>query len=146
MAEWLQGITLNNDFVPDELTIYCLSQFVNLHALAYTSNFCWSTLANQFKLSEEELYDKSDIKLIYVGHNMYVELKHIRQPQPQLSSPNQLKSTRKTNQEQGGESIRLLTVVTSPNLSREVKHSACSTTTTPPNQQEEVVAKSTTFN
>ena len=26
---------------------------------------------------------KSDIKLVYVGSNMYVELKHIRQPKPQ---------------------------------------------------------------
>ena len=79
-TEWLQCITLKEDFVPDELTIYCLSRFVNLHTLVYTMNFCWSMLSNQFKLSEDELYKKSDIKLIYVGYNMYVELKHIRQP------------------------------------------------------------------
>ena len=79
-TEWLQCITLQDDFVPDELTIYCLSQFVNLHNLVYTSNFCWFMLLNQFKLSDNELYEKSDIKLIYVGHKMYMELKHICQP------------------------------------------------------------------
>ena len=84
-AEWLQRITLKDDFVPDELTIYCLSHFLNIHTLVYTSNFCWSTLMNQFKFDKDELYEKSDIKLVYVGHNMYAELKHIRQPRPQLT-------------------------------------------------------------
>ena len=79
-AQWLQCITHKDDFVLKEHTIYCLSRFVNLHTRVYTSNFCWSTSMNQFKFSEDELYDKSDVKLIYVGHNMYVELKHIHQP------------------------------------------------------------------
>ena len=38
-------------------------------------------------MSEEELHEKSDIKLVYVGRNMYVELKHIRQPKPQPPRP-----------------------------------------------------------
>ena len=80
--EWLQRITLNEKFVPDELTIYCLSRFLNIHTLVYTSNFCWSTLINQFKYDDDELYNKSDIRLVYVGHHMFAELKHIRQPKP----------------------------------------------------------------
>ena len=47
----------------------------------------WSTLLNQFKMSEKELHEKSDIKLVYVGRNMYVELKHIWQPKPQPPKP-----------------------------------------------------------
>ena len=86
-AEWLQKITLNELFIPDDLTIYCLSRFLNVHTLVYTKDFCWSTLLNQFKMSEEELHEKSDIKLVYVGRNMYVELKHIRQPKPQPPRP-----------------------------------------------------------
>ena len=82
-TEWLQHITLKDDFVPDELTIYCLSHFLNVHTLVYTSNFCWSTLINQFKYDNDELYKKSDIKLVYVGHHMFAKLKHIRQPNPQ---------------------------------------------------------------
>ena len=88
-TEWLQHITMNEDYVPDELTIYCLSRFLNLHTLVYTTNFCWSTLMNQFKYDDEELYDKSDIRLIYCGHSMFAELKHICQPKPQpvLATP-----------------------------------------------------------
>ena len=86
-AEWLQRITLKEDFIPDELTIYCLSRYLNIHTLVYTLDFCWSTLLNQFKLDEDDLYLKSDIKLVYVGHNMFVELKHIRQPKLQLMQP-----------------------------------------------------------
>ena len=86
-AKWLQKITLNELFIPDDLTIYCLSRFLNVHTLVYTKDFCWSTLLEQFKMSEEELHAKSDIKLIYVGRDMYVELKHIRQPKPQPPGP-----------------------------------------------------------
>ena len=82
-TKWLQCITLNEDFIHDELTIYCLSWFLNIHTLVYTSNFCWSTLINQFKYDNNELYNKSDIRLVYVGHHMFAELKHIQQPKPQ---------------------------------------------------------------
>ena len=86
-AEWLQKITMNKHFIPDDLMIYCLSHFLNVHKLVYTKDFCWSTLLNQFKMSEKELHEKSDIKLVYIGCNMYVELKHIRQPKPQPPKP-----------------------------------------------------------
>ena len=86
-VEWLQKVTLNKKFVPDDLTIYCLSRFLNVHILVYTKDFCWSTLLKQFKMDEDELYSKSDIRLVYVGHDMYVELKHIRQPKPKQPQP-----------------------------------------------------------
>ena len=88
-TEWLQHITLNEEFLPDELMIYCLSRFLNINTLVYTLNFCWSTLINQFKYDDDELYKKSDIRLVYVGHHMFAELKHIRQPKPQptLTTP-----------------------------------------------------------
>ena len=37
---------------------------------------------NQFKYSEDNLYKKSNVRLVYVGHKMYAELKHIQQPKP----------------------------------------------------------------
>ena len=86
-AEWVQKVTLNENFVPDDLTIYCLSRFLNVHTLVYTKDFCWSTLLKQFRMDEDELYSKSDIKLVYVGHDMYVELKHIRQQKPKPPQP-----------------------------------------------------------
>ena len=102
-TKWLQCITLNEEFIPDELTIYCLPQFLNIHTLVYTSNFCWSTLINRFKYDDDELYKKSDIKLVYVGHHMFAELKHIRQPKPQptpatpITSPGSDKARKRTS-------------------------------------------------
>ena len=57
------------------------------------SNFCWLTLLNQFKLSDEALYEWSDVKLVYVGHHMFMEIKHIHQPKPQVSPPPTAPST-----------------------------------------------------
>ena len=73
---------MNDDFVPDELTLYCLARFTGHHALVYTNDFCWSTLLNQFRLSEDALYERSKVKLVYVGHRMFNELKDIRLPKP----------------------------------------------------------------
>ena len=87
LTEWLQKITMNDDFVPDELTLYCLAHLTGHHALVYTNDFCWSMLLNQFRLSEDALYERSKVKLVYVGHHMFVELKDIRVPKLTLSIP-----------------------------------------------------------
>ena len=89
LTKWLQKITMNDDFVPDELTLYCLARFTGHHALIYTNDFCWSTLLNQFRLSEDALYERSKVKLVYVGHHMFVELKDIRVPKPTPPVPAQ---------------------------------------------------------
>ena len=87
LTEWLQKLTMNDDFVPDELTLYCLARFTGHHALVYTNDFCWSTLLNQFRLSEDALYERSKVKLVYVGHHMFNELKDIRLPKPSPPEP-----------------------------------------------------------
>ena len=87
LTAWLQKITMNDDFVPDELTLYCLARFTGHHTLVYTNDFCWSTLLNQFRLSEDALYERSKVKLVYVGHHMFIELKHIRLPKPSPPEP-----------------------------------------------------------
>ena len=89
LTEWLQKITMNDDFIPDELTLYCLARFTGHHALVYTNDFCWSTLLNQFRLSEDALYERSKVKLVYVGHHMFVELKDICVPKPTPPVPAQ---------------------------------------------------------
>ena len=110
-TEWLQHITLNEEFIPDELMIYCLSRFLNVHTLVYTSNFCFSTLKNQFKYNDNELYRKSDIRLVYVGHHMFAELKHIRQPKPQptpatpTTSPGTDKARKRTSSGKRGKKV-----------------------------------------
>ena len=87
LTEWLQKLTMNDDFVPDELTLYCLARFTGHHALVYTNDFCWSTLLNQFRLSEDALYERSKVKLVYVGNHMFNELKDIRLPTPSPPEP-----------------------------------------------------------
>ena len=89
LTGWLQQITMNDEFVPDELTLYCLACFTGHHALVYTNDFCWSTLLNQFHLSEDALYERSKVKLVYVGHHMFIELKDIRLPKPTPPVPAQ---------------------------------------------------------
>ena len=87
LTDWLKKLTMNDDFVPDELTLYCLARFTGHHALVYTNDFCWSTLLNQFRLSEDALYERSKVKLVYVGHHMFNELKDIRLPKPSPPEP-----------------------------------------------------------
>ena len=87
LTGWLQQITMNDDFVPDELTLYCLARFTGHHAPVYTNDFCWSTLLNQFRLTEDALYERSKVKLMYVGHHMFIELKDIRLPKPTPPEP-----------------------------------------------------------
>ena len=108
-AEWLQCITLKD--VPDELTIYCLSHFLNIHTLVYTLDFCWSTLMNQFKYNDDELYAKSDIKLVFISHHMFAEVKHIHQPKPQTTPsvpaarPNTNKSCKRSTSSRRGRKV-----------------------------------------
>ena len=89
LTGWLQQITMNDEFIPDELTLYCLARFTGHHALVYTNDFCWSTLLNQFRLSEDALYERSKVKLVYVGHHMFVKIKDIRLPKPTPPVPAQ---------------------------------------------------------
>ena len=89
LTGWLQQITMNDNFIPDELTLLCLALFTGHHALVYTNDFCWSTLLNQFRLSEDALYERSKVKLVYVGHHMFIKLKDIRLPKPTPPVPAQ---------------------------------------------------------
>ena len=64
----------------DEYVIYCLSQMYGLHSVLFTKHELWSTISHQFNMTKEEIFDKSQIKLIYLGPGQYVEIKHVRQP------------------------------------------------------------------
>ena len=41
LPQWMQKVTLHDDFVLEELTVYCLSRLTGLHVLIYTKDFCW---------------------------------------------------------------------------------------------------------
>ena len=102
---------------------------------------------NQFKLSEDALYERSDIKLIYMGHNMYVELKHICQPWPLLPhlSP-QVINRQKRSLKQEREAVKLQIVVTDQNRNRTKNHQYLQHYVHHYDHQGKAAAKSTTSN
>ena len=61
----------------DELALFCLSKVYNRHVKVYTSNYCWTTLHDQFTLSQEEIGNLCDVHLLYMGPGKFAEIKRI---------------------------------------------------------------------
>ena len=81
----------------DELALYCLSKVYKRHVKVYTSSYCWTTLCDQFTLSQEEIGNLCDLHLLYMGPGKFAEIKRIRPPAPHMpSSPAPLPSLRVT--------------------------------------------------
>ena len=89
---------MQNETTPaDELALYCLSKVYNRHVKVYTSSYCWTTLRDQFTLSQEEIGNLYDVHLLYMGPGKFAEIKRIRSPAPRTpSSPAPLPSLRVT--------------------------------------------------
>ena len=66
----------------DELALYCLSKVYNRHVKVYTSSYCWTTLRDQFTLSQEEIGNLCDVHLLYMGPGKFAEIKSIHPPAP----------------------------------------------------------------
>ena len=64
----------------DELALYCLSKVYNRHVKVYTSSYCWTTLRDQFTLSQEEIGNLCDMHLLYMGPGKFAEMKSISPP------------------------------------------------------------------
>ena len=61
----------------DELALYCLSKVYNRHVKVYTSSFCWTTLCDQFTLTQEEIGNLCDVHLLYMGPGKFAAIKRI---------------------------------------------------------------------
>ena len=61
----------------DELALYCLNKVYNRHVKVYTSSYCWTTLRDQFTLTQEEIGNLCDIHLLYIGPGKFAEIKRI---------------------------------------------------------------------
>ena len=61
----------------DELALYCLSKVYNRHVKVYTSSYCWTTLRDQFTLTQEEIGNLCDVHLLYMGPSKFAEIKRI---------------------------------------------------------------------
>ena len=70
----------------DELALYCLSKVYNRHVKVYTSSYCWTTLQDQFTLTQEEIGNLCDVHLLYMGPSKFAEIKRIQPPTPHSPS------------------------------------------------------------
>ena len=70
----------------DELALYCLSKVYNRHIKVYTSSYCWTTLQDQFTLTQDEIGNLCDVQLLFMGPSKFAEIKRIQPPAPSTSS------------------------------------------------------------
>ena len=61
----------------DELMLFILCKIHDRHAMVFTDSKLWSTIEEGHQLSLDELYNISDIHLLYLGQDMYGELKSL---------------------------------------------------------------------
>ena len=86
---------VEKDFAPvDEFALYCIGRMFNKHIIVLTSQEPWSTLSRQFQMSAQEVYAKSDIRLIFLGPGKYAEIRSNCETATPLSSP--VESTKAT--------------------------------------------------
>ena len=69
----------------DELALY-ISKVYNRHIKVYTSSYCWTTLRDQFTLTQDEIGNLCDVNLLFMGPGKFAEIKRIRPPVPSTSS------------------------------------------------------------
>ena len=61
----------------DELALFCLSKVYNRHVKVYTSSYCWTTLRDQFTLTQEEIGNLCDVHLLFMGPGKFAEIKRM---------------------------------------------------------------------
>ena len=70
---WILAI-INKRRPGDELTLFCLCKIYHRHAIVYTENEYWTTLADTRNLTEDEVVSRCDIVLVYLGDNKFCEV------------------------------------------------------------------------
>ena len=61
------GKVYDDNYYPDEMSIYCRSHLFNQHTIIFTSGYCWATLDITIMQTEQEISGQCDIKLVYLG-------------------------------------------------------------------------------
>ena len=86
ISTWMQRV--KKDYAPvDEFTLYCLGRMYNKHVIVLTMQEPWSTLSQQFQMNVQEVYAKSDVRLIYLGPGKYAKIRSNCESTTPLSSP-----------------------------------------------------------
>ena len=70
LTGWLMTMR-NVKYAGDELTLYALCKLYRQHAIVYTMTGIWTTIKDGVLLSESDLEEKCDIKLLHLGGYRY---------------------------------------------------------------------------
>ena len=71
---WADGM-FSRDTPGDEIALFILSRMYNRHSMVITSANIWSTVESQTPLTEEELFNLCDIRLLYIEPGVFGELR-----------------------------------------------------------------------
>ena len=69
-----------DDYPADEFVIYSLCRLYDVHCILLTKYEPWSTISRQFSMAVEDVWAKSDLRLVLLEPGCYGEIKNIRQP------------------------------------------------------------------
>ena len=76
IVTWMSLVD-KDDAPADEFTLYCLCRLYSVHCVVMTKSYPWSTMSRQFKMKLEDIWAKSELKLVYLGPGEYGEIKHV---------------------------------------------------------------------
>ena len=76
---WMSEVEKDN-YPADEFVIYSLCRLYDVHCILLTKYEPWSTISRQFSMAVEDVWAKSDLRLVMLEPGCYGEIKNIRQP------------------------------------------------------------------
>ena len=86
IVTWMSLVD-KDDSPADEFTLYCLCRLYSVHCIVMTKGHPWSTISRQFTMKTEDIWIKSELKLVYLGPGEYGEIKHVRVPATFVPKP-----------------------------------------------------------
>ena len=71
---WWKLAIINRKRPGNQLSLYCLCKIYHRHAIIYNETDYWTTIADMQNSTEEEIVNKCDIVLVYLGDNKFCEV------------------------------------------------------------------------
>ena len=89
IEKWLKTMKNNHNY-GDPLMLYALSRTFQRHLVVLCANCAWSTVGTDDPIDSDQLLEICHVKLVYIGHNMFSELREKTVPSilPVLSNHN----------------------------------------------------------
>ena len=86
---WMSKVE-KDDYPADEFVIYSLCRLYDVHCILMMKHEPWSTISRQFSMAVEDVWAKSDLRLVMLEPGCYGEIKNIRQP-PSAPPPSSIR-------------------------------------------------------